>query len=163
MKNIKLFSLLSLFACLILFSCSGSKETTTIKKTIDGNWTLKTIQIEGNNSIINAKVFNEADNHCFIESSWSFIANNGTGSYSLPSGTGDCNAITRKIRWTIYEPTGEEKKFQFKRLDDNNKPMDDNNGYRLSIASITDSNMQLKSAINYQGNPVNLVYNFVKK
>jgi hypothetical protein len=147
---------------LLFASCSGSKEATSMKKTLNGNWTLKTIAVEGNNSIINVKVFNEADNNCFIGSQWNFVSNNGAGSYSLPAGTGNCTAATRKIKWSIYEPKGEEKRFQFKRLDDKNNSMDDGNGYRLNIGSLTDSSMQLKSAITYEGKPVTVIYNFNK-
>lgn len=164
MEPVKIYcSIACLFIVSFFSACSGTKEARTMKKTINGQWMIKTITIEGNNSIINAKVFNEADNNCFIGSSWNFISNNGMGSYTLPSGAGGCVAATRKIRWSVYEPAGEEKKFQFKRLDDKNNPLDDNNGYRLSVASLTDSTMQLKSAISFQGKPVDIIYNFVKK
>ncbi len=151
--------ILSLFA---LPACSGSKEARTMKKEIRGDWTLKSITIEGNPSIMGVNVFNEADNSCFTGSSWHFVANNGTGSYTLPAGTNGCEARTRKIKWRIYEPTGEEKKFQFKRLDDNNNPLDDNNGYRLRIASLTDHIMELQSSITYNTRPVTITYNFEK-
>lgn len=133
-----------------------------MKKTIHGNWTLQTINIEGNNSIINVKVFNEADNNCFIASTWNFVANNSMGTYTLPSSASGCSPLTRSIRWSIFEQEGEERKLQFKRLDDKKNPMDDNNGYRLTIVALTESSMQLKSAITYEGKPVNIVYNFIK-
>lgn len=159
MKSFQLFFVLTI----LLSACAGSKEARTIKKSINGNWNLETVTVEGNNSILNAKVFNEADNNCFIGSSWNFVGNNGTGSYTLLEGKGSCKTLTRKIRWTIYEPQGEEKKFQFKRLDDNNNPLDDNNGYRLSITSWNDSSMKLVSKITYDNKPVNITYNFIKK
>ena len=163
MKGIKIYSGMALIAVISFFTaCSGSKEAGTMKKTINGNWTLKTITVEGNNSIINVKVFNEADNNCFIGSQWNFVSNNSTGNYTFPTGANGCVATTRKIRWSIYEPAGEEKKFQFKRLDDKNNPMDDNNGYRLSVSALTESSMQLKSEINYEGKPAAVIYNFIK-
>jgi len=164
MKYMKIWNGLTwlLFVSVFFTACAGSKEARTLKKTIKGDWTIKTINIEGNNSIVNTRVFNEAENNCFIGSTWNFVSNNGTGSYTLPSGTAGCAALTRKIRWSIYEPDGEEKKFQFKRLDDKNDPLDDNNGYRLNVASLTETTMQLKSTITYNNEPVNMVYNFVK-
>jgi hypothetical protein len=163
MKEIKIYSSIALIAIITFFTaCSGSKEAGKMKKTINGNWTLKTIAIEGNNSILNVKVFNEANNNCFIGSQWNFISNNSMGTYTFPSGDGGCVATIRKIRWSIYEPKGEEKKFQFKRLDEKNNPMDDNNGYRLSVSSLKDSSMQLKSDITYEGKPVAVIYNFIK-
>ncbi len=164
MKRLIIYNL-SIFVVISSFfsACSGTKEARSIKNTINGDWLLQTITIEGNNSILNAKVFNEADNNCFIGSSWNFISNNGKGSYSLPSAKGGCVGLTRKIRWTIYEPAGEEKKFQFKRIDDKNNPLDDNNGYRLTVGLLTDNSMQLQSTISYNGLPVRIIYNFVKK
>ncbi len=155
---------LSVALCLAgMFSaCSGSKEARGMKSSIKGDWTLKTVTIEGNSSILAVKVFNEADNTCFIGSTWHFIANNDFGTYTLPSSADGCTPLTRNFRWSIYEPEGEEKKFQFKRLDEKKNPLDDGNGYRLSIATLTETDMQLKSAITYEGKPVNIVYNFVK-
>lgn len=163
MKYKKLSTTVLLLLTTLLFTaCAGSKEARTIKSGIDGNWTLKTITVEGNASIIKVKVFNEADNNCFIGSSWNFIANNATGNYTIPSSADGCDAVSRKIKWTIYEPKGEEKKFQFKKLDEKGVPMDDNNGYRLNISNISTDSMELKSAITYEGNPVTVVYKFIK-
>lgn len=161
MKASVIILLSSLFALII--SCAGSKEARNLKKSINGNWHLETVTIEGNNSILNVKVFNEAENNCFIGSSWNFVGNNGTGSYTLLESKGNCSAITRKIHWSIYEPEGEEKKFQFKRLDEKGKPLDDNNGYRLSISALSETYMKLVSRITYENKPVDIVYNFTKK
>jgi len=163
MKVIKIYSAVALVALVSFFTaCSGSKEAGTMKKSINGNWTLKTIAIEGNNSILNVKVFNEADNNCFIGSQWNFVSNNGAGNYTFPLGTGGCVATNRKIKWSIFEPAGGVRQFQFKRLDDKSNPLDDNNGYRLDVAALTDSSMQLKSNITYEGKPVAVRYNFTK-
>lgn len=162
MKTLFIYMLLA-SAWPVLYSCSGSKEVRAMKSTINGKWHLETVTIEGDNSILNVKMFNEADNSCFIGSSWDLVGNNGSGSYTLVEGKDGCSLLTRKIRWSVYEPGGEEKKFQFKRLDDNNKPMDDNNGYRLNIASISETKMTLTSQISHNNKPVNILYNFVKK
>lgn len=148
---------------ILLAGCAGSKEARTMKSSINGTWNLETVTVEGDNSILNVKVFNEADNNCFIGSSWNFVGNNGTGSYTLLAGKDGCNTLTRKIHWSIYEPAGEEKKFQFKRLDDKNNPLDNNNGYRLTVNSLTDNSMKLVSQITYNNKPVNIIYNFIKK
>ena len=146
-----------------LSACSVSKEAKSIKKTINGDWILQTINVEGINSKFKAKVFNEADFNCFIGSNWHFVSNNSMGSYTIPATTTGCDAITRNIRWSVYEPKGAEKEFQFKRLDEKKNPMDDNNGFRLSVGSISDNSMQLRSAITFEGKPGTFVYNFVKK
>ncbi len=142
-------------------ACSVSKEAHTMKHSINGNWTLQTVDVQGINGKIATTVFNEADIKCFTGSTWTFISNNSLGTYQLSSAAG-CPSVTRNIRWSVYEPKGEEKKFQFKRLDEKKNPMDDNDGYRLSVASLSDTNMQLTSAITFEGKPATIVYNFVK-
>ena len=164
MKGIKNYCGIVLLMMLFFFTaCSVSKEARTMKNTINGYWILQTIRIEGTDAKLKANVFNEADYSCFTGSSWNFISNNGMGNYTLPGTAPACSSLVRNIRWTIDEPKDGERKFQFKRLDENKNPMDDNNGYRLSVASLTDNTMQLKSAISFEGKPVNIVYNFVKK
>ena len=151
-----------ILSCL-LAACSVSKEGRSIKKSINGAWTLQTINIEGIQTKFTAKVFNEADFNCFIGSSWKFVSNNSTGSYSLTGGTPGCQTLTRNIRWSVYEPKGEEKKFQFKRLDEKKDPLDENDGFRLSVTSISETAMQLKSDITFEGKAGSILYNFEKK
>ncbi|MEP7141659.1 MAG: hypothetical protein ABI707_02255 [Ferruginibacter sp.] len=147
----------------LLTACSVSKEGRTIKKSINGSWTLQTVNTEGITAKFAAKVFNEADLDCFIGSSWNFISNNSSGSYTLVGGPAGCSTLQRNIRWSIYEQKDAPKEFQFKRLDEKNNPLDDNNGFRLSVTMPDDNTMQLKSAITFEGKPGNIVYNFVKK
>ena len=132
-----------------------------MKHTINGDWTLQTVNVTGINTKFKAVVFNEADYNCFIGSTWTFVSNNSMGVYRLSAAAG-CPATSRNIRWSIYEAAGEEKKFQFKRLDDKKNSMDSNDGFRLSVSSLTGTDMQLKSAILFECNPVVIVYNFAK-
>ncbi|MEO5685043.1 MAG: hypothetical protein ABIQ88_20530 [Chitinophagaceae bacterium] len=162
MKTIQRFAFPALLSALLLFAaCSASKEGRGMKHTINGAWTLQAITAEGIAAKYKAIVFNEADASCFIGSTWTFISNNSMGTYTLSSAAG-CPATTRNIRWSIYEPKDEEKRFQFKRLDDKKNPLDDNDGFRLNVASLTETNMQLKSPITFEGKAATLVYNFTK-
>ena len=157
------YSIVAIAGLLFFTACSGSKEARTMKGTIKGDWLLQTVNIEGINSKIEAKVFNEADFNCFIGSTWNFISNNNMGSYTLSGSPSGCSSVTRNIRWSVYEPKGGEREFQFKRLDEKRNPLDDNNGFRLGVTTLTDNTMQLKSAITFEGKAANIVYNFVKQ
>lgn len=162
MKGLKAFAWpLALTTVCCIVSCAASKEGRSMKKTINGTWTLQSVTAEGINTRYKATVFNEADANCFVGSVWTFISNNSMGSYTLSPAAG-CAGTTRNIRWSIYEPKGEEKRFQFKRLDEKRNPVDDNDGFRLTVATLTENNMQLKSAISFEGRPATLVYNFTK-
>jgi len=159
----RLTLLLSLIVVIAFSACSVSKEGRSIRKTINGDWNLQTVNVEGINSKLKAKVFNEAELECFIGSNWNFISNNSTGSYTLAGSPSGCPSLTRSIRWSVYEPKDAEKEFQFKRLDEKKNPMDDNNGFRMAVGVVTETTMQLKSAITFEGKAGNIVYNFVRK
>ena len=151
--------------CLLMLftACSISKQATGIRQKLNGNWMLQTISTEGINGKVAATIFNEAAFNCFVGSSWNFNANNSLGNYNINTSGKECTGITRQVRWSIYEPKGAVKEFQFKRLDDKRNPMDGDDGFRLEIASLDGNAMQLKSHIQFEGKPATYVYNFVKK
>lgn len=148
---------------MVISSCSSSKEARKWKNDINGTWTLQTITTDGINGKFNAKVFNEADYTCFIGSTWTFVANNSSGSYMLDGNTKDCAALTRLIKWSIYEPKGAEKEFQFKRMDTKKAALDNGDGFRLKVITVDDKAMQLRSNITFEGKPAGIIYNFTKK
>lgn len=158
------FVIYSFLMIFIYSSCSTSKEARTYKKTIDGSWQLQTVVTEGISGKVKALVFNEADFNCFIGSNWNFNDRNSLGTYTITKNADECVSIKRNIRWSIYEATGTEPKlFQFKRLDDNYKEVDDGGaGFRFTIVQVSDNSMQLKSNITFEGKPASFVYNFVR-
>ena len=161
MKNFKRLSY-GLLLIVVISSCSVSKQANSMKSKINGNWMLQTVTTEGISGKVNAQVFNEASFKCFVGSSWKFASNNSMGSYNINASGTECSSISRSIRWSVYEPKGAEKEFQFKRLDDKRNPIDGDEGFRLEIADLTTTTMQLKSHINFEGKPAAYVYNFVK-
>jgi hypothetical protein len=134
-----------------------------MKKNINGDWVLQTISTEGITGIVKTKIFNEAEFGCFIGSEWNFINNNSMGTYTLVDKGKGCVSLTRFIRWTIYEPEGLDKEFQFKRLDDKKNAMDNGDGYRLKLLELYNGHMKLKSELVFDGHPGAIIYNFVKK
>ncbi len=156
-----------MMACVIaaaLFThCSVSKEAAGLKQQINGTWMLQSITTEGIEGKVTATIFNEASFNCFVGSSWNFIAENSTGMYNINTSGTECTGLTRPIRWSIYEPKNEPKQFQFKRLNDNKKDLDNGDGFRLEITSLSKTSMQLKSHITFEDKPAAYVYNFVKK
>ena len=155
--------LLTSFFTLFLFSaCSTSKEARLQRRTIDGNWQLQTIVTEGITGKIKAQVFNEEDFNCFVGSSWSFNGKNSLGIYSIAQNSGECVAIRRDFRWSIFEATGQPKLLQFKRLDKKLKEIDAGGGFRFTIVSLDEKKMQVRSDINFEGKPASFIYNFVR-
>jgi hypothetical protein len=152
-----------LFALFFFASCSVSKEARTFKNTIDGKWQLQTITTEGITGKVKAQILNEAELNCFIGSNWSFNQNNSLGTYSISQNAGECVAVTRTIRWSIYEAKDEPKLFQFKKLDNKLKPIEEGNaGYRFTILKLDAGTMQLRNDISFEGKPASFIYNFVR-
>jgi hypothetical protein len=156
-------SLFTALLMIIFISCSTSKEARSMKRDIKGDWVLQTVTAEGITGVVKTSVFNEADLGCFIGSEWNFISNNSMGSYTLVDKSKSCTQLKRLIRWSIYEPEGAAKQFQFKRLDDNKNAMDNGDGYRLTVIEVNDNNFKLRSDVNVDGKSGALIYNFVKK
>ena len=162
MKRANLF-FCSLIAIMLFVSCSTSKEARSYKKEINGHWQLQTVVTEGITGKIKAQVFNEADFNCFVGSNWSFNQNNSLGSYTIAKNAGECAAIKRDIRWSIYEEANKPKLLQFKRLDAKLNEIDAaSGGFRFTIVKIDNSTMQLRSDITFEGRPASFTYNFVK-
>lgn len=152
-----------LLIILLLFaSCMAARESRTFKKSMNGNWQLKTIVSEGVTGNVKTQLFNEANFDCFIGSTWNFNNANNMGNYSIPNAA-ECGAVKRNIRWSIYESKNQPKLLQYKRLDDNLNEIDANSGgFRFTILQLNNSSLQLKSDENLDGKPAAFIYNFVK-
>ena len=152
-----------LMSIIILASCSSSKQARNYSSTINGNWTLQSVSTEGISGKIKAQLFNEANSACFNGSSWKFNNDNNLGSYTINQNSNDCASSTRIIRWSIYEPAGQPKSLQFKRLDNKKNEIDENKGgFRFVIVEINKTAMTLRSELTFEGKPAAFVYNFTR-
>ena len=119
--------------------------------------------------MINAPVVLILRNEIFIfngpiryQPEWFFRDNNSTGRYTIKDGS-LCNGGIRRIRWSVIEPQQNySSQLQFKFIDDKYKDID-GVGYRLNIATLTETQMVLKSNANVDGETVTIVYEFSKK
>lgn len=138
-------------------SCSVSKTNKTYRTTVNGYWTLDNISFE-NAGAFKATLFNDAEAICFEGSEWFFRENNSTGQYNLKSAS-ICDSSTRYIRWSIVE--GDPNQLQFKFTDEKKKDLT-GSGYRLTISTLSDQQMVLKSNVMANGENVTIVYEFTK-
>lgn len=161
MLKITLTTLFISFA-LMFTACTTSKQARSYEKGIDGTWQLQTVETEGITGQIKAKVFNEEDFNCFIGSTWKFNKGNNLGSYNISKNGGECVAIKRDIRWSIYEPKTGIREFQFKRLTPDLKEITNDAGFRFTILQLNPNNMQLKNEFPFEGKMAAFIYNFVR-
>lgn len=153
----------TLLIVFVFSSCSSSKQARTYERSVVGNWQLQTITTEGITGKIKAQVLNEADFNCFIGSTWRFDKYNSLGTYEISKNGGECVAIKRNIRWSIFEETGSPKMLQYKRVDAKYKDMDEGKaGFRFTILNLGENSMQLKSDVPFEGKTASFIYNFVR-
>lgn len=148
---------------ILLFSSCATTGVSRNMKSIHGNWQLQTVISEGIREKVSSQLFNEADFNCFIGSTWNFNKNTSLGNYTIQKNANECASVKRNIRWSVYEAKDQPGLFQFKRLDDNLKEIDENTGgIRFTILHLDNKNMQLKSDLSFEGKPAAFIYNFIK-
>lgn len=158
----KLSLMLSAMAIvLIMASCATSKEARNYKGKINGTWQLQTITTEGITGKVKAQILDEADLNCFVGSTWNFNQYTNKGYYSISQNGGECVAIKRNILWSVVE--GSPSIFQYKRIDDKYKAIDEAKaGFRFTVVSVESNSMQLRNDITFEGKPASFIYNFTK-
>ena len=122
------------------------------------------IRFVGEQGLYKAKMFDLADSPCFKNSEWVFIPNNGSGKFSLTGeGGSQCEPATSRIHWSFYEPGDGTYQFQFKYVDEKNKPIDPaNRGYRCTIDNLQPSLMEMRVEVMYDGKPFDVVMTYTK-
>ena len=161
MKKLVYFS----FVVLFLSSCGStqsSSEAKPSKKTLKGTWQITNIRFVGEKGLYKANLFDMADSACFKGSEWVFIPNNGSGKYTINEST-QCEPVATRIHWSFYEPGDGTYQFQFKYVDENNKPIDSaNRGYRSKIDSLEENSMIMRVATTVDGKEFDLILTFTK-
>lgn len=158
--------LLPLYVAILMLSACSSTQTTTAekpsKKTLKGTWKITNIRFVGEQGLYKANLFDMADSACFKESEWVFIPNNGSGKFSINQGS-QCEAVTTRIHWSFYEPGDGTYQFQFKYVDEKNKPVDTaNRGYRSDIDTLEDNAMVMRVKSSYDGKEFDVILTFAK-
>ncbi|GGW56140.1 lipocalin-like protein [Winogradskyella epiphytica] len=155
----KKIAILCLTFC-FLVSCGASKTVRESKKTIKGDWTLSSITTSAIGDF-KITLLNDADKACFENSTWQFIPNNNTGTYTL-SGL-DCSAEQRYFVFTIDEVDETTGLYNFLLKPTNEKGKSETDvGFRLKLSSLSDTMMQWQQVVNLDGKPMTINMNFTK-
>ncbi len=160
MKRILLIAALAFGVLVTLDSCSPKTTSGTVavkRGDVSGNWVLSNITFENIPEIAVKSFLGENSYKCFIGSTWN-LTGSGNGTYNLPAST-SCEAKTQNIFWSVS--TADET-FQFKKINEGEKPKNITDGYRLMLSSASNSNMVIKSPIEYGNGSAYVVLNFTK-
>jgi len=164
MKHLTL-AVLCLVASVFAISCktqSGATDTTQAAKesSVKGNWVITDITFDGIPRGSKVTVFDEASYTCFKGSQWVLPSNNN-GSYTLSSTEGGCNTATQSIVWSISKQ-GSTQMFQFKKVGGGVKAKNVIDGYRMEISSLTNTSMEWRAAVNFEGKTGYIVYTLAR-
>ena len=155
--------LLILFAAVaVMASCGPSKQAKEARKTFDGNWTLTSITYPNNPGQFDVTLFNEAAASCFTNSNWDFVSNNNRGTYTV-SGSG-CDGDTNFFIWSIDEENASAGLYDFllKPTNESYKSTTGNQGFRLNLRSLSDTDMIWEQTVSLDGSPFTIRMNFSK-
>jgi hypothetical protein len=149
-----------LLMAIVILSCGTSKTVRTSKKVIKGDWILNAITYDQTGTF-NVSLLDDVSKTCFEGSSWQFIPNNNTGVYSIDKSS--CNAGERHFIFTIQEIDEATGLYDFllKPTDEKGKS-ETNKGYRLKLASLSDTSMVWQQTVSVDGKPFTLNMNFSK-
>lgn len=163
--NITTMKKILILLCTIgmITSCGTSKVAKEARKTFDGNWILNSVSYPNNPGEFNVTLFNEASASCFQNSTWDFVSNNNRGTYVV-NGVG-CDGSTNHFIWSIDEDSTPAGMYDFllKPTDERYKSTTGNQGFRLSLISLTDANMVWEQTVSLDGSPFTIRMNFIKQ
>ena len=148
MKKIILLAVLS---SILLYSCKSSMDVAAQKGLI-GTWTLDNVSYS--ESLVKVTAFDEYDAQCLKNSSWFFVANNNTGTFTLNANASSCPAVTQNFIWSI-DPTG---MFILKRLNEGDKARKVTEGTVYQFSSPSADTFTLRQIIS----GVTITYHFTK-
>jgi hypothetical protein len=136
---------MALVLTIIFEACSSTKSTTASTSNLNvgafsGNWTVSDVRVDIPADYKISNVFDEAPYQDFKGSKWELIRN-GKGSFTLNSGA------KQEIFWSLFNQAN-EKMFQFKKLEDKDKPKNVDDGYKLQIMQSADTAFVLRSNLN---------------
>ena len=144
----------------LLLSCGASKTVKESRQTIKGDWVLNTINYSQAGTY-KVSLFNDVSKACFEQSMWQFIPNNYSGTYTIDKTA--CNAGTRNFNFTIQEIDEATGLYNFllKPTDAKGKS-ESNQGFRLKLAQLSETNMMWQQTITVDGAPFTINMNFSK-
>lgn len=156
MKKLLFLTLIAVTA----FACGTPKTVQESRKVIKGYWTLDDVTYDSSGTF-NVTLFNDTSVECFEGSTWRFIPNNNTGVYTINNS--ECPTGDRNYVFTIIEIDPASGLYDFMLKPTNAKgKSEDNVGFRLHLAQLSDSSMRWEQTVSLDGKPFKINMKFSK-
>lgn len=145
-----------------LTSCGSSEVVRDARKTVNGDWSLTSVDSPGVPSGMEVTLLQDGNIHCFLRSDWTFVSNNNTGSYILEGN--DCDGDTRFFTWSLEDTSdsGSQYDLLLKPTDANHKSTTGNQGFRFNLITLTQTEMVWEQNIMFEGDSFTIRMNFNK-
>jgi hypothetical protein len=146
---------------LSLLACGTPKTVRESKKVIKGDWTLSSITYSEIGTF-NVTLLDDASKACFEGSTWQFVPNNNTGTYTIDNS--NCANGDRYFVFSIQEIDPQTGLYDFLLKPTNEKHKSETNkGFRLKLTQLSETNMQFQQTVSMNGQPFTINMNFIKK
>lgn len=145
-----------------LTSCYTTKTERQAERVFKGAWTLTSITYPNSSTFVESTLFRDATAKCFENSNWNFVPNNNQGNYSL-TGAG-CDDTPRSIVWSVQEVDASTGLYSFllKVVAEGENARKVDTGFRVQLASLTETTMSWEQTAYYEGEPIIIRMNFTK-
>ncbi len=153
--------LLVVLAATVL-ACGTPKTVIESKKVIKGYWSLDNISYSESGNF-NVTIFNDTSKECFEGTTWRFIPNNNSGTYTVDNNA--CPTGDRNFIFSIVEESKGAGVYDFllKPTMKQGKPDKDNAvGFRVNLAQLSDTSMRWQQTVMLEGKPFKINMNFSK-
>lgn len=153
--NIALFIIAS-----VLVSCATPKTIKDSKKVMKGDWVLNTVTYDQDGDY-RISLLGDQSKDCFEGSTWRFIPNNNTGTYSIEAA--GCDVGARNFVFSIQEIDATTGYYDFllKPTDERGKS-ETNRGFRMRLSQLSETTMTWQQYLTVDGKPFTLNMNFTK-
>ena len=145
----------------LLTACGASKVVNESRKAIKGTWTLSSINYNQDGTF-KVDLLDDASAVCFEGSTWNFISNNNSGTYTINQA--NCVGGDRYFNFTIQEVDPQTGLYDFllKPTNVKGKSETNNSGYRIKLNALGESTMQWQQTVTLDGRPFIISMNFNK-
>ena len=140
-----------------LLSCAASKDTTSKKQTIEGNWVLNKISYS-KTSDYDVTTFNDTTKECLEGSTWNFMPTNNSGVYWL-NGL-KCTANDRDFIFEVQEIDKTSGYYDFLLKPKNNQS---DVGFRIELSELSESTMKWQQNLAVNGTSFTINMSFKKQ
>lgn len=151
--------ILTILGILMLTSCVANKVLKSTEKQLNGNWQLSDVSFPGSSGFFDVTLFQTEASNCFLNSNWSFVANNNRGKVSFEYS--QCNVALQNMVWSVTPAINGEFDVLIKLAEDE-KASKKKIGSRWKLANFDANTMKWTTQVNFQNKTITILLNFEK-